>query len=130
MVQFILSGTTSLVLYFSVQKNVLVNCSPIGILEASIWILGFIYESKADYDLYIFKKKTTLKRLLTGLWNYSKHPNYFGEILVWWGIYIVSLEIIPFLLRINFANDDHFSTFKGFWCTNAKYETSPRSYCS
>ena len=38
--------------------------------------------------------------MLTGLWKYSKHPNYFGEILVWWGVYFVSLEIIPFYYGI------------------------------
>ena len=100
MVQFILSGITSLILYFSMQKNVLVNCSFMGIFGSVIWTLGFIYESKADYDLYIFKKNNPGKRLLTGLWKYSKHPNYFGEILVWWGIFFVSLEIIPFYYGI------------------------------
>lgn len=63
---------------------------PIG---AVIWLIGFICESVADHQMFFFKeKKSNHGRVMHhGLWKYSRHPNYFGETLVWWGIYIVSI---------------------------------------
>lgn len=53
-------------------------------------IIGIGYESIADYQLYRFKKdqKNKGKVLDTGLWKYSRHPNYFGEALIWWGFFL------------------------------------------
>lgn len=62
----------------------------LGIL---IWLIGLLWESIADYQLFQFKKKPENKgRILTkGLWYFSRHPNYFGEALLWWGIFLVVL---------------------------------------
>lgn len=59
-----------------------------------VWLVGFIFQTLADHQLSVFKKhRTPDKRIMqTGLWKYSRHPNYFGELMMWWGIYIV---IIP-----------------------------------
>lgn len=59
----------------------------IGIL---LFIIGFLWESIADWQLFRFKSKPENKGkiLTTGLWKYSRHPNYFGEILVWWGVFL------------------------------------------
>ncbi len=56
-------------------------------------ILGFIWEAVGDYQLNKFKKdpSNTDKFLKDGLWSLSRHPNYFGEILFWWGIFIFSI---------------------------------------
>lgn len=63
----------------------------------SIWIVGFIFESVADYQLDQFTKNPINKGgvLKTGLWRYSRHPNYFGEIIMWWAIYLITLSV-PF----------------------------------
>ena len=55
-----------------------------------IWLAGLIIESIADQQKYKFKKdeRNKGKFIQTGLWNYSRHPNYFGEILCWIGIYV------------------------------------------
>ncbi len=70
-------------------KSSLTLFSFIGIV---IWIIGFIFESIGDYQLDEFKKseKNKGKVLKTGLWKYSRHPNYFGEIVMWWGIFLIS----------------------------------------
>lgn len=50
------------------------------------WIIGFIFESFGDFQLSKFKKNPNNKGkvLDTGLWKYTRHPNYFGDTLIWW----------------------------------------------
>ncbi|MCX7809614.1 MAG: DUF1295 domain-containing protein [Leptospiraceae bacterium] len=61
-----------------------------------IFIIGFIGESIADFHLYYFKKNPNNKNktLKTGLWKYSRHPNYFFELVIWFsfGLYHINLE--------------------------------------
>ncbi len=59
------------------------------------WLVGFYFQAVADRQLVVFLKnrKTTGAIMQTGLWKYSRHPNYFGELLMWWGIFIIT---IPF----------------------------------
>jgi len=68
-----------------------------------IWIFGFIFESVADRQLKDFiknKKSRTNKIMDEGLWRYSRHPNYFGEVVMWWGIFVISLATNLWLLTI------------------------------
>ncbi|MDZ7611142.1 MAG: DUF1295 domain-containing protein [Candidatus Moranbacteria bacterium] len=55
-----------------------------------IWLAGLIIEATADWQKYRFsqKKENQGRFIQEGLWNYSRHPNYFGEILCWVGVYI------------------------------------------
>ncbi len=59
-----------------------------------IWIAGFSVEAMADRQLGQFLKEPANKgRIMDrGLWHYSRHPNYFGESLVWWGIFVIVLS--------------------------------------
>jgi steroid 5-alpha reductase family enzyme len=54
-----------------------------------IWVLGYYFEVIGDYQLAEFKKKPESKGkiMTTGLWRYTRHPNYFGEATMWWGIF-------------------------------------------
>jgi len=58
-----------------------------------IWLTGFIIESAADYQKFVFRSDPANKGrfIQSGIWKHSRHPNYFGEILVWWGVYVTSL---------------------------------------
>lgn len=59
----------------------------------ALWVFGFIFESISDYQLYSFLHNPKNKGhvMQYGLWHYSRHPNYFGEVCMWWGIYLISL---------------------------------------
>lgn len=60
-----------------------------------VWLVGFCFESVGDAQLSRFIKDPTNKGKLmqSGLWQYSRHPNYFGEVTQWWGIWIVALNV-------------------------------------
>jgi steroid 5-alpha reductase family enzyme len=61
-----------------------------------LWIIGFYYEAVGDAQLKKFKKdsKNKGKIMQSGLWRYTRHPNYFGEALMWWAVWIVSLSTL------------------------------------
>ena len=63
-------------------------------LGISLWIFGFLYESIADTQLFLFKRNPANKVKIfdRGLWRFSRHPNYFGEAVLWWGFYILSVS--------------------------------------
>jgi steroid 5-alpha reductase family enzyme len=58
----------------------------------TVWLVGFFFELTADTQLALFKRKPENrgKLLDTGVWRYSRHPNYFGEALIWWGIWLIA----------------------------------------
>lgn len=65
------------------------------ILGLIVFFVGFIFEAIGDYQLKVFLKNRIDKSkiMTTGLWRYTRHPNYFGEAVLWWGIYLVSLGL-------------------------------------
>jgi steroid 5-alpha reductase family enzyme len=57
----------------------------------AIWLIGFLWQAIGDYQLVRFKKRKQPCEIMTkGLWKYSRHPNYFGEILMWWAIWLMT----------------------------------------
>jgi steroid 5-alpha reductase family enzyme len=60
---------------------------------AAIWCVGFFFEAVGDQQKYNFKTApgNKYKTRMTGLWRYTRHPNYFGETLMWWGIFMLSI---------------------------------------
>lgn len=68
------------------------NFTAYSFLGFAIWLIGFYFESVGDWQLQEFIKKPENKgKIMTeGLWKYSRHPNYFGEVTMWWGIFLIS----------------------------------------
>jgi steroid 5-alpha reductase family enzyme len=79
--------------------------SQLGIFDFAgilFWITGFFFETVGDYQLARFKSDPSNKGkvLDTGLWRYTRHPNYFGDTAVWWGYGFICLgagSYLPFL---------------------------------
>ena len=67
---------------------------PVAIVGAIIVLIGIGFESIGDAQLKAFKANPTNKGkvLDTGLWRYTRHPNYFGDCCTWWGIYLIAAE--------------------------------------
>ncbi|MBX7170317.1 MAG: DUF1295 domain-containing protein [Pyrinomonadaceae bacterium] len=63
------------------------------VLGLLIWLIGFFFEAVGDYQLLQFTKNAENKGKIiqTGLWKYTRHPNYFGEVVLWWGIFFFAL---------------------------------------
>lgn len=60
-----------------------------------VWMIGWIYQTIADYQLrqFVLHRKVPGAIMKEGLWKYSRHPNYFGEILMWWGIFLMATSV-------------------------------------
>lgn len=71
------------------------------ILGFAIWLIGFFIETIADYQKFDFRndKKNKGNFISSGLWKYSRHPNYFGEILCWFGVFLFVLPGIGYVER-------------------------------
>ena len=72
--------------------------APVHLLDALgvvIWLIGFMFESVGDRQLKDFLKDPANKGKIMdkGLWAYSRHPNYFGEVLQWWGIFLCAVTL-------------------------------------
>ncbi|MBP6731190.1 MAG: DUF1295 domain-containing protein, partial [Chitinophagales bacterium] len=63
---------------------------PVG---CAVWCVGFFFEALGDYEMYMFKSSHHPKGKVmnTGLWRYTRHPNYFGEAVMWWGIFLLAI---------------------------------------
>lgn len=93
---FILQGVLMLLIISPVY---FINSSPSAILSifsivgTIIWAIGFYFESVGDRQLKTFLSDPAYKGkiLNTGLWKYTRHPNYFGEVTQWWGIWFIAL---------------------------------------
>ncbi len=64
-------------------------------LGAAVWTIGFLFESVGDAQLSRFKADPANRGqvLQTGLWRYTRHPNYFGDAVVWWGYFLIALAV-------------------------------------
>ncbi len=95
---FILQGILLYIILLPVlfiNKGIESNLTIIDILGVITWFIGFFFEAVGDWQLAVFIKNPANqgKILQTGLWKYTRHPNYFGEVTQWWGIFLIALAI-------------------------------------
>ncbi len=95
---FMLQAAVMMIVVYPV---LIVQASPkpgLGGLEIAgllVWSVGFLFEVVGDLQLRTFKESPENKGkvLSTGLWRYTRHPNYFGEATMWWGLFLVALAV-------------------------------------
>jgi len=81
------------------QLGVLASPAPaplgaLAICGAALWLVGITFEAVGDAQLNAFRADPANKGkvLQTGLWRYTRHPNYFGDACVWWGIWLAAAD--------------------------------------
>ncbi|HEX5403836.1 MAG TPA: DUF1295 domain-containing protein [Pseudonocardiaceae bacterium] len=64
----------------------------VGYTGALVWLVGLLFEAVGDHQLSRFRADPANKGevLNTGLWRYTRHPNYFGDACVWWGLFLLA----------------------------------------
>ncbi|MCZ4497812.1 MAG: hypothetical protein JWQ74_365 [Marmoricola sp.] len=71
------------------------------VLGVALWGVGMAFESIGDAQLAAYKKDPNRGTVMDrGLWRYTRHPNYFGDACVWWGIYLVCASSWPGVFTI------------------------------
>ncbi len=75
---------------------------PIGWVGAGVWCLGVFFETVGDHQMEAFRRNPANKGgiIETGLWRYTRHPNYFGDACVWWGIFAIAADHWPGVITI------------------------------
>ena len=92
---FLLQGVLQWVVAFPAMVGVVssVSLGALGIAGAAVALVGFALEVKADAELDAFKRGAGQGDLLeTGLRRFMRHPNYAGEMLFWWGVWMIAAE--------------------------------------
>lgn len=93
---FLLQGVVLWLATLPAQVSILLpapmQLTPITLVGAGIALLGLVWETVADIQLTAFRADPSLKGtvLQSGLWRYSRHPNYFGELCFWWGVFVMA----------------------------------------
>ncbi|MFW9917837.1 MAG: DUF1295 domain-containing protein [Candidatus Thorarchaeota archaeon] len=107
------------------------DLTAVDLLGVLVWLIGFFFEAAGDWQLSQFKKDPNNKGkiMTTGLWKYTRHPNYFGEVTMWWGIFLMAL-LVEFPLGLASIIGPAVITFlilrvSGITMLEAKYKGNP-----
>ena len=108
MLQGILLYIISLPIQFAMQSTKTIDSTLhylIYALGVILWLIGYYFEVVGDAQLKVFKtdQKNKGKIMQTGLWKYTRHPNYFGESLMWWAIWLVSIATLEVMNIVGFV---------------------------
>ncbi len=100
LLQWFFIAIISLPLLFLLTKNI--TLTPQFIIGVILWIVWFVCEYVADAQMNAFRRdpNNKWKIIQTGLWRYSRHPNYFWELLMWWSLWIMSVHSLVSLVGI------------------------------
>jgi len=95
---FLLQGVFMLLITFPIVLANTYDATTLGWLDAlgvMVWAFGFFFEAVGDYQLtqFIRQPENKGKIMKYGLWRYTRHPNYFGEVTQWWGVFLIVLSV-------------------------------------
>ncbi len=102
---FMLQGFFMLVMAWPVlhiNNGASVDSGMLDIAGFLIFITGFLFETIGDHQMVAFKKdpSNSGQLITTGLWKYTRHPNYFGEALLWWGVWLMAVPVVDGIYTI------------------------------
>ncbi|MGB3772404.1 MAG: DUF1295 domain-containing protein [Rhodococcus sp. (in: high G+C Gram-positive bacteria)] len=73
----------------------------VATLGVIVWLVGIVFETVGDKQMDDFKADPSTEGIMDrGLWRYTRHPNYFGDACVWWGIFLISAAQWPGVLTV------------------------------
>ena len=80
----------------ALTSNTTVELGLMGYVGIALWLFGFVVEVTADRQKTLFKNDPQNKGrfITTGIWSWSQHPNYFGEITLWFGLTLLALPVL------------------------------------
>ncbi len=92
---FILQGVLMVIISLPLLAAQAIDSARFTVLDglgALVWLIGFVFEAGGDWQLAQFKKDPANqgKVLDSGLWAYTRHPNYFGDAAQWWGFWLIA----------------------------------------
>lgn len=134
---FVLQGVFMLIIgspLIVAAANPTFDINVLTYIGVCIWVLGFLFESVGDYELTQFiaakkaaKRKPKKEIMDTGLWKYTRHPNYFGEVSQWWGIFlmVVSMNYGLFAIISPLAITYLLLKVSGITMLEKKYDDNP-----
>jgi steroid 5-alpha reductase family enzyme len=96
------------VLAFVIAAPIMVGAferAPVRVLEwvgVALWCVGVFFEAVGDHQMERFRADPANKGKVidSGLWRYTRHPNYFGDACVWWGVFLVAAQRWPGVLTV------------------------------
>jgi steroid 5-alpha reductase family enzyme len=97
-VVFLLQAGLAWTVSLPIQAGQIVGSEqPLGPLDGlgfGVWLVGLVFETVGDGQLARFRADPTNRgRVLDrGLWRYTRHPNYFGDFCVWWGLWLIAVS--------------------------------------
>lgn len=95
---FLLQGVILWFVSIPIQVGIVHGGTPplnaVDLVGVVVWTIGLLFETAGDWQLAIFKANSdNAGRVMDrGLWRYTRHPNYFGDFCVWWGLYLISIS--------------------------------------
>lgn len=93
--QAAIAWVVSLPLQAAIRAQAPEDLGLLDFLGLAVWSVGFLFEAVADWQLMAFlsEPRTRGRVMNRGLWRYTRHPNYFGDALQWWGIWLFATAI-------------------------------------
>jgi steroid 5-alpha reductase family enzyme len=96
---FLLQGFITWFVSFPLQLSAVTGPTPkaltaVTVLGVAVWLVGVTFEAVGDWQLKVFKSDPANRSVVMdrGLWAWTRHPNYFGDACVWWGLWLITIN--------------------------------------
>lgn len=102
---FLVQGAATWFISLPLQLSAVTGATPgpwaaLSVAGVALWCIGVVFEAVGDHQLRVFKADPANRGVVMdrGLWSWTRHPNYFGDACVWWGLWLITINGWPALL--------------------------------